>query len=405
MNRKPQRKNPYESSDGVRLIFLWLARLVVLFVALAGLATAVAVIYGRCQIARQSGGVIIEGGDPSLNAAERFYLQSYLASHAAELQTPAGTAQGEQSFVVAPGETANTITQKLVTAQLLTDPDLFLNYLRYYGLDSELEAGTFQLDGRYPIPQLAGTLTRAIAQDIELRFLEGWRLEEMGNYLAVTNPANIHANEFLALVKRQTPLDLSPYTFLADLPATASLEGYLFPDTYRVPTTATADYLVNLMLTNFGRRVPPEMQAQIAAQGLTVYEGVTLASIVEREAVVDEERPLIASVFYNRLAQDITLGADPTIQYALGYIAANDSWWKSPLDVADLSIDSPYNTYINLGLPPGPIANPGFSSLQAVASPAVTNYLFFVADCNSATHQHSFSETYDEHLANIQNCP
>jgi UPF0755 protein len=252
---------------------------------------------------------------------------------------------------------------------------------------------------------LALTLTKAIARDVELRFIEGWRLEEMANSLAVYEPAQIEAAEFLAIAKRERPFDLSPYPFLAGLPEGQSLEGFLFPDTYRVPLDADAAYLIDAMLTNFDEKVTPAMRQGFGAQGLSLSEAVTLASIVQREAVLAEERPLIAGVFLNRLAQGMSLGADPTVQYAAGYDAAGESWWKVPLYVSDLEFDSPYNTYIYVGLPPGPIAAPSLSALQAVANPTATDFIFFVADCESdIVGDHKFSVTFDEHLAKAQAC-
>jgi len=127
-----------------------------------------------------------------------------------------------------------------------------------------------------------------------------------------------------------------------------------------------------------------------------------LASIVEREAVLDEEMPLIASVFLNRLAAGMKLEADPTVQYALGYTAEQAAWWKNPLSAADLGVDSPYNTYRFPGLPPGAICNPGLGALQAVAFPAQTAYYYFRADCENLG-AHNFAKTYEEHLGNA--CP
>jgi UPF0755 protein len=234
--------------------------------------------------------------------------------------------------------------------------------------------------------------------------IEGLRVEEMADYLEENHSPAI-ANDFLAIAQRRTAFDLSGYDFLASLPANATLEGYLFPDTYRLPADADAAYLVNAMLANFGRRVTPTMRQALGTNGLSLREAVTLASIVEREAVVATERPVIASVFFNRLAQEMVLQADPTVQYIVGYQADSDRWWKSPLFQADLALDSPYNTYVYTGLPPGPIANPGLSSLEAVANPASTNYIFFVADCKALVPgSHLFSETYEEHLQYVQAC-
>ncbi len=342
---------------------------------------------------------------PHLNPIERLYLYNYLLTHEPQLAQAAGRNSVPIVFTITPGETASAIAANLVAAGALTDRQLFLNYLRYYGLDWQLEAGEFTLSPYLTVPQLAQTLTAAYARDVELRFLEGWRSEEMARYLATTTPAQIDAAAFSAIVRRQTHFDLSPYPFLVALPAEASLEGYLFPDTYRVPQDADAAYLVDAMLRNFDRRVDPAMRQQFGAQGLTLHQAVTLASIVEREAVVAEERPLIAGVFYNRLALGMRLETDPTVQYALGYQADSDSWWKSPLTLNDLRADSPYNTYLVTGLPPGPIANPGLSSLRAVANPTPSSYLFFVVDCTAVTPgAHVFSVTFEEHLANVQRC-
>lgn len=342
---------------------------------------------------------------PHLNPIAHLYLQNYLITHEPQLDEPAGSNTAPIPFTISPGETADTITANLISAGALRDRQLFINYLRFYGLDSRLEAGDFILGPQLTVPQLAQTLAAAYGREVELRFLEGWRSEEMARYLAVTTPAQIDAGAFSAIVQRQTPFDLTPYPFLVALPAGATLEGYLFPDTYRVPLDADAAYLVGLMLQNFDRRVNPAMRQQFGAQGLTLHQAVTLAAIVEREAVVAEERPLIAGVFFNRLALEMRLETDPTVQYALGYQAETDSWWKSPLTLADLRTDSPYNTYQVTGLPPGPIANPGLSSLQAVANPTPSSFLFFVVDCTAVTRgAHVFSVTFEEHLANVQRC-
>jgi UPF0755 protein len=159
------------------------------------------------------------------------------------------------------------------------------------------------------------------------------------------------------------------------------------------------------MLGNFDRQVSPAMRQSFGASGLSVFDAVTLASIVQREAVLDQERPLMVGVFLNRLEQGMLLQADPTVQYAAGQQADTGRWWKAPLDQADLDLDSPYNTYRYEGLPPGPIASPGLSALQAVAQPKVSDHLFFVVDCHADTvGQHVFSTTFEEHLAHVQAC-
>ena len=365
-------------------------------VLLVGLITAVTLLLLRANPDWRRSGV---------NVAQRIYLQVYLDSRAEQLAQPAGNGSLPVSFSIAPGETADTIAANLAAAGLLNDIELFRNYVRYHDLDSGLEAGDFLLSPQMTIPELADSLTEGVLREVDLRFLEGWRLEEMANYLATVNAAQIDADDFLAITQRQVPFDLSSYDFLVSLPPEATLEGFLFPDTYRVPPDGDAAYLVDKMLQNFGNRVTPAMRQAYGFYGLSLRDAVTLASIVEREAVVAAERPLMAGVFLNRLAQEMKLEADPTVQYTLGYQSDTGKWWKNPLYLDDLALDSPYNTYVSPGLPPGPIANPGLASLQAVAEPAPTEFIFFVVDCTAVTPgSHIFSVTFEEHLANVQRC-
>lgn len=380
-----------------------MARLILLFVVTTVLAVALFLLYNRWRAAAYGAIIRIEGGSPSLSLPERLYLQSYLVAQVEALTEPAGNIGAPARFVIASGESAGVVATNLEANGMLRNRELFLNYVRYYGLDSRLEAGTFIVDPALSIPELAQQLTDARAQEIALRFLEGWRSEEMAGYLATTTPAEIDADRFLGIVQRRVAFPLAEYSFLRDLPADASLEGYLFPDTYRIQLDARADDLVHLMLANFERQLSSGLQQGFAGQGLTVHEAVTLASIVERETPLAEERPRVAGVFLNRLRIPMRLQADPTVQYALGYVAGEATWWKSPLSAADLQIESPYNTYFVEGLPPGPIANPGLASLEAVAGPEQTEFLYFVADCGRAG-AHVFSTTYEEHLQNVERC-
>jgi UPF0755 protein len=181
------------------------------------------------------------------------------------------------------------------------------------------------------------------------------------------------------------------------IPAGATAEGFLAPGKYVLPRSTSAEQLVFLLLQQSSVGLTPELRSGFSAHGLTVFQAVTLASIIQREAVEAEEQPSMASVFLNRLAAGMRLETDPTIQYALGFDPVTNSWWKSPLSVDDLAIQSPYNTYQNPGLPPGPISNPSLSALQAVAYPAQTPYYFFRARCDGSG-LHDFSETFDQHL-------
>ena len=377
--------------------------LLILVAACLGVA-AIALSTARWQTLMRDSGISSLDADPNLNLVQRLYLQNSLANQGDALLQPSGDV-GEVQFEIAAGATADIVINDLVDAGLLQNPDLFFNYLRYYGLDSGLQTGQFTLNGRLTIPQLAATISEGSLRNITLNFLPGMRLEEMVQLLTVTSPAKIDPVEFQNLVQRQQRFDISRYPFLNSLPPDASMEGFLYPGTYIVPPDANAVYLVDQMLQNFDRQVTPAMRQAYGAQGLSLSEAVILASIVERETMTGEERPLIASVFLNRVHIDMPLQADPTVQYAAGYQQDHNSWWKVPLSLADLEYNHPYNTYVISGLPPGPIASPGLGSLQAIAEPAQTDFLFFVLDCFSdPVGRHVFSRTYEEHLVHVQKC-
>ena len=210
-----------------------------------------------------------------------------------------------------------------------------------------------------------------------------------------TSGLNITPDEFLQVARQ-------PHSNLDFLPGGASVEGFLFPGEYILPRAIQADQLVSLLINNSALALTPQLRQGFARQNLDVYQAVTLASIIQREAMAAEEQPIIASVFINRLAANMRLETDPTIQYALGFNPDLNTWWKVPLTAEDLSIASPYNTYLNPGLPPGPISNPSLSALQSVAYPAQTPYYYFRAKCDGSG-LHNFSETFEQHLQN--GCP
>lgn len=375
------------------------ARLLGMLVVLGALVAAATVL-----LRGGAGAGTGEGVNPALDPVRRAYLEYYLNQHAAELEAPAGNGSEPVVFAIEPGQGATIIAENLQTAGVLNNPELFLNYLSYYGLDGGLVAGEYRLDPRATVPELVDSLGSGRAQTLELSFLPGWRSEEMANYLSVVSPAQIDAEHFRSVVSSGQGLS-NRYSFLAPVPEGASLEGYLFPGIYPVSHDTTAPALVDLMLARFDAMVTPAMRQAYGALGLSLRDAVILASIIQREAVLDEEKPLMAAVFLNRLAAGMPLQADPTVQYALGYQEATSSWWKVPLSAEDLAVVSPYNTYMTAGLPPGPISNPGLASLAAVADPADVDYLFFVVDCAAATPgAHAFGITYDEHLANVARC-
>ncbi len=227
---------------------------------------------------------------------------------------------------------------------------------------------------------------------INVTFVEGQRFEQYGDELEKAGLPN-GREAFMKAVAN--PANRKGFDFLNDLPADATLQGFLFPDTYRFGSDATADQIVVQMLTNFDNRFTPEMLVQQKASGLSMLQVITVASIVEREAVVPEERPIIAKVYLNRVDQGMLLNADPTLQYSIGSEA---DWWPKVTDAA-IASDSPYNTYKFPGLPPRPISNPGLASIQAVLQPADVTYLYFVAK-DDGSNSHVFANTNDEQNQN-----
>jgi UPF0755 protein len=200
---------------------------------------------------------------------------------------------------------------------------------------------------------------------------------------------------------------LLSHPLLRSRPAGQSYEGYLFPGVYTLPENPTPADLISQMLNRLAGQLPPDVFSLAQQRGLTLHQVLTVASIVERETAQAQERPIVASVYLNRLQPDNGhpyLQADPTVQYAMGYQPNTGQWWKSPVQLEEYqAVDSPYNTYRYPGLPPGPIASPSLESILAVLYPAQTDYLFFVCRrprCEGGDHV--FSNTYEEHLQNVQ---
>jgi UPF0755 protein len=324
-------------------------------------------------------------------------LGLYLQTQAEIINTPVSNDPSPVPFTVEMGETAYSISEKLLEQNLIADADLFRLFLRYNGLDARLEAGDYVLRRNMNFREIAETLQEASFEEVTVTIPEGWRAEQIAEML--TTAGIMDGAVFLAFVRQGTGID---HPLLADRPAGASYEGYLFPDTYRIPANGAPEDLVARMLDNMASKLPPNTAELAAAQGYTLYDILTIASIVEREAVVPAERPTIASVYLNRLAQGMYLQADPTVQYAMGYQTDTGQWWKTPVTLEEYSqVNSPFNTYLNPGLPPGPIANPGASSIIATLQPEPTEFLFFMG-CGEGGHV--FAVDYATHEQNVAAC-
>lgn len=304
----------------------------------------------------------------------------------------------------------STVADKLTDAELVNYGFYFEQRLRFGG--GELRPGVYTLRVGMSVPEILDAVTvpeEEVAStdedaaasgnegqpSFEVTFIEGQRIEQNAVVVEEAGLQNGSA-EYLAAAQNADAFRGS-YSFLETVPEGAPLEGFLFPSTYNIGEGASASDVIQYQLQTFESQITPEMQAQADALGLTLYEAITLASIVEREARIPEERPMIAAVYLNRLEQGMPLQADPTLQYVVG---TPEEWWPvMNTELLEQASGSPYNTYELEGLPPTPIANPGFASIQAVLEPADVSYLYFVTT-GDESGAHLFADTYEEHLVN-----
>jgi len=331
---------------------------------------------------------------PALGPLNQLEFSARLLWYGGLLTQPLDSNGNEQPFTIEPGESVPSISLRLEEVGLIRSAAAFRSYLIYTGLDTSIQAGDYMLSPALSTIDIARELQDATPEQVNFVILPGWRMEEIAASL-LTSGLEITPEEFLAAASSAPP-------GLGFLPASVSTEGFLYPDIYILPRETTAQQLVGEFLRNFGLHLTTDLREGFARQGLDTFQAVTLASIVQREAVIPEEQPQIASVFINRLNVGMKLDSDPTTQYALGYNPIQGTWWSNPLSATDLQVDSPYNTYLYAGLPPGPIANPSLTALRSVAFPAETPYYYFRARCDSSG-LHEFAVTFEEHLQNA--CP
>lgn len=335
---------------------------------------------------------------------------------------------------VAVGEDGRRITVEVVAGandgeigQLLFDKGLISSQLAFQyavlnaGRSGDLQAGVYDLSPSLRPSEIVAALKQEAGVEVTIRLIEGWRLEQVVGYLGTTK-LTMNLDEFADLAKAPPTDLLAEFDFLADLPEGHSLEGYLYPDTYRVDANDNARQVLEKLLGTFGERLTPEIRAQIAAEGLSIYQAVTVASIVEREAVLDSERPVIAGVYLNRIQHPNAgtvglLNADPTLQYGLSTADFGSrpisewqgiDWWPQLQttggDVALPDELAGYQSYLVKGLPPTPIASPRIASIAGVAAPDLASgYYYFVAACPGGVRDgsHYFATNLAGQTANI----
>ena len=328
--------------------------------------------------------------------AQNFVLRLQLANRQAELDAPVGSDASPLRFRIAPGAGARDIAAALAGMRLIGDPDLFIDYAQVEGYDRRFEAGVYFLNQTQTIRQIAAILTDSSKSFISFRMPEGARIEELAELADQNALFDFTGAELLLLVQAGAELPTA-FAAWAGIPEGASLEGFMFPDTYQLPPDISATALRDTLLRTFRERVGDALRDAALAQDFTLHQVVTLASIVEREAVWRDEHALIASVYRNRLAIDMPLEADPTVQY--GIQGERGDWWPQITRADYRDVVSPYNTYLSRGLPPGPIASPGLSAIQAAIYPEDSEYFYFRAACDGS-HYHNFAVTFDGHLQN-----
>ncbi|MEJ5347712.1 MAG: endolytic transglycosylase MltG [Desulfosoma sp.] len=294
--------------------------------------------------------------------------------------TPTPKLEASTKIFIRPGTGAHAVAALLEKEGVITQANLFYWYARVRGMAGKMKAGEYQFSAA-PTPKLVlETLVEGKVVAYKVTIPEGATVKDVARLVAASGLAD--TDEILELAR-----DRHLVTSLG-LPDSTSLEGYLFPETYLFRRSDRPRDILKRMVLEFWRRFSPERQAQARRMGFTVHETVTLASLVEKEAVMDRERPVIAGVFLNRLQRNMPLQSDPTAVYDL-------EDFSGPILRRHLERESPYNTYVHKGLPPGPICNPGEKSLRAVLEAQKTPFLYFVSNNDGS---HTFSSSYDEHL-------
>jgi UPF0755 protein len=329
---------------------------------------------------------------PRLSSTQQLVYSVRLMIYHSDLTIPINAFGEPKPFTIRLGEPVGSIATRLEEQGLIRNAEAFRLYMIYAGLDTTVQAGDYQISPQQNAVEIARSLQDATPHEVRFIVLPGWRLEEIAAALP-TSGLNVKPDDFLQAARQPAAADIPE-----SMAGMKQLEGFMFPGEYKFERTVSADGMIAAFLRRFDENLTPALKAGFERQDLSLYEAVILASIVEREAVIAEEAPMIASVFLNRYKIGMKLDSDPTVQYAVGYNQKQGTWWTNPLTFDDIAVISPYNTYNQAGLPPGPICSPGLNALQAVAFPAQSPYYFFRARCDGSG-KHNFAVTYAEHLA------
>lgn len=306
-------------------------------------------------------------------------------------------------FLISGGESVEQIRENLSEAGLIKSKFYFKVYVLRNRLQVKFQAGQYVLNPRLAIKEIIEILTsgEALSKERTIKIIEGWSLRDIGYYFE--NEGMFQPEELSEIagspmvdyrIKRNIglPKDYSDqFSFLADKPKYYGLEGYLFPDTYRIFNDSTVDDIIIKMLSNLDNKLTLEMREDIKKQGKSIFDIITMASLLEKEGQTEKDLKIISGIFWNRINEGMPLQSDATLSYIYGDKKAAHS-------IEETKVDSSYNSYLILGLPPGPISNPGIKAIKAAIYPEDTDYLFFLH--RQKDGKTFFSKTYEGHLKN-----
>ncbi len=301
-----------------------------------------------------------------------------------------GIAGNPKTISIENGDNALVVGQKLARGGVISGKYYFAFYLWSTHRLHSIVAGVYEFPKGMQIPEAARIITggEVVSMRIKITFPEGWTVKDMAQRLSANG---LPGADFLALAKEPSLAMKEEHPFLKELPTGATLEGYLFPDTYYFAKEVTADEIVKKMLDNFSVKVLTTIKSDFDGQKKSLFEIVTMGSVVEGEVRDDSDRKIVAGLFWNRIENQMPLQSDATLEYALGTNKIQHS-------IAETKIDSPYNTYQRKGLPPGPVSNPGLASISAALNSQKTDYVYFLTD--PKTGKTIFAKTFQEHVAN-----
>jgi len=317
-----------------------------------------------------------------------------IVSYVHNVSSPLSANDKEYLVIIEKGENIDTISQKLIDAGIIKSAFYFKLYSRLHGLSTQIKAGSYSLNSALSPAKIIGILTQGdvVGREKEIKIIPGWNLRDIENYLIKNEIISSEDFKKISSLKvGEWNFGFEKPTFLNDAPASASLEGYLFPDTYRIFADAKAEDVARKLLSNFDNKLTTQMRADIANQGKSIYDIITMASIVEKEVNNLEDMEVVSGIFWKRVDNNYPLESCATLAYVLGEN-------KKQYSLEDTQIDSPYNTYRNKGLPPGPICNPSLTAIKAAIYPKASPYHYFLSRFD--TGETVFSKTYQEHLLN-----